>query len=290
MNTQKYIRDTDRDFAMRLSHIAKAVSRRNARLISLSGPTCSGKTTAARLLEREIETYGGEVHTVSIDDFYYSRDYLHELARKNGDSGIDYDSEQTIDLEALESFIREVMEGKEAHCPNFDFSSGTRKGYRTYKAEKHDVFIFEGIQAIYPKINALLAPYGTLGIYIAPMTPINEGEQTFLPNEIRLMRRLVRDANFRGANALFTLKLWESVRRNEEKNIFPNTDVCEYKIDSTHSYEIGVLRPYLEKILPPVLLDSEYAKTAREILLRIGNVDPIDSTLIPEDSLYREFV
>lgn len=290
MNVKKYIRECDDRFADILLHVAEKIRGRGARLISLSGPTCSGKTTAALMLEHALESSGCEVHTVSIDDFYYDREYLHSLSEKKGSDEIDYDSEETIDLDALALFVREVMEGRESHCPTFDFSAGRRNGCRVYKAKERDVFIFEGIQAIYPKINALLAPYGTASIYIAPMTPIHDGEHTFLPDDIRLMRRLVRDTNFRGADARFTLTLWKSVRRNEKMSIFPYADGCEYKIDSTHAYEIGVLKPYLERILPPVTADAEHGAAARAILENIEGIKPIDSALIPEGSLYKEFV
>ena len=290
MNVNEYIRECDGRFAESLLRVAESLRERGARLISLAGPTCSGKTTAATILERALESEGGEVHTVSIDDFYYDREYLHALSEKKGNGVIDYDSEDTIDLEALKIFVGEVMSGKEAHCPTFDFASGRRNGYRTYRAMECDVFIFEGIQAIYPKIRALLAPYGTASIYICPTTPIRDGGHFFLPDDIRLMRRLVRDAGFRGTDARFTLELWKSVRRNEEEIIFPYADACEYKIDSTHAYEIGVLKPHLENILPPVLDDLEYGKTARAILESISEVTPIDSALIPEGSLYKEFV
>lgn len=290
MDLKSYILDCDGIFENRLMSIAETLSVGEAKLISLSGPTCSGKTTAAAMLEKNLETYGGEVHTVSIDDFYYGRDYLHTLSAEKGNGDIDYDSENTIDLEALEGFVCEVMSGKEAHCPIFDFSSGSRTGYRTYRADKNDVFIFEGIQAIYPKIKAILEPYGTVSVYIAPLTSVTAGGQTFLPNEIRLMRRLVRDSNFRGADALFTLKLWQSVRLNEEVNIFPYVGTCKYKINSTHDYEIGVLKPYLEKILSPVLDCEDFGTAAEEILLKIKDVADIDSALIPKNSMYREFV
>ncbi len=295
MNTREFIKKCDADFRERLYLVAREVVRsfesdRRIRLVSLSGPTCSGKTTAAAMLAEYIESHGKRVHIISIDDFFYSREYLHTLALESGTDEIDYDSEKTIDLEEFERFTLEALSGESVHCPIYDFKKGERDGYREISSGKDDVFIFEGIQAIYPCVTELLYPHGYISLYIAPATPICCGTQTFLPDEIRLLRRIVRDAHKRGTAAEFTMQLWESVRRNEEKNIFPYADTCTYRIDSTHEYEIGVLKPYLEDALREVESESEHYREAKEILRRIENIAPISDKYIDENSLYREFV
>lgn len=295
MNTLQYIRKCDADFRERLQDVADAVARsfdsgRSIRLISLSGPTCSGKTTAAAMIADRLEEHGKRVHVISIDDFYYDRDYLHEISRKKGLDVIDYDSEETIDLASLDAFVEEALSGESAHCPTFDFKTGNRRGYRAVESGENDVFIFEGIQAIYPSVTALFEPYGFIGVYIAPLTPLCVGDKVFLPDDIRLMRRIVRDAHFRNTDADFTLSLWKSVRANEERSIFPYVNNCAYRIDSTHSYELGVLKPYLEEYLRDIGESSENFSTAREILSRVEKIEPIDSSLIDDRSLYREFV
>ena len=136
----------------------------------------------------------------------------------------------------------------------------------------------------------LFEPYGFISVYICPQSSVETGGKIFVPNELRLMRRIVRDYNFRNADAEFTMHLWESVRQNEEKNIFPYADACVYKIDSSKPYEIGVLKPYLEKILGVIPPDSPYYKASRQILEKISDIQPISSDLIGEDSLYKEFV
>ena len=295
LNVQEYILKCDADFRQRLYLVADKVAeaflhKKGIGIVSLAGPTCSGKTTAAAMLAERLERDGREVHIISIDDFYYDRDHLHALSAAKGTDKIDYDSEETIDLGALEAFVNEALSGELAHCPVFDFKTGGRAGYRTVHSGEGDVFIFEGIQAIYPKVTALLAPFGAVSVYIAPLSAITYGEQTFLPDEIRLMRRIVRDANFRAASADFTMMLWDGVRENEELNIFPNALKCTYRIDSTHNYELGVLRPYLEKLLRTVPKQSAHYGDAMKILERISDVAPIDSELIQDDSLYKEFV
>lgn len=281
----------DSDFYSRLSHVVNCLAKnRHTKIVSLSGPTCSGKTTAAKMLAEGLESQGRAVHIVSIDDFYFDRDYLHELSRKSGSDIIDYDSASTIDLDALKIFVAEATRGEAVHCPVFDFRTGTRQGFRTVDAEDGDVFIFEGIQAVYPEITQLFAPVGYEGVYIAPMTALRSGEYSFEPNEIRLLRRIVRDANFRNTDAEFTFKIWESVRANEEKNIFPHVDSCAYKIDSTHAYELGVLKPFLERQLGAINENSLYFEKAGYILSRLADTEAIDASVIEDGSLYREFV
>ncbi len=295
MNDREYIKKCDADFRARLCDVADALSASlegegGARLVCLAGPTCSGKTTAAAMLAARIGESGRQVHTVSIDDFYYDRDYLQRLSCEKGIDGIDYDSEDTIDIDALDTFVRDALADKEAHCPTFDFVTGNRNGYRTVSVEKGDVFIFEGIQALYPRVLSMLAPYGVVGIYIAPLTPLCYGNDVFLPDEIRFLRRIVRDANFRGTRADITMHLWENVRKNEEKNIFPYVDKCKYRIDSTHEYELCVLAPYLDRLLAEVPRESENHGTAIKLLERIEGLVHIDAALLGEDSLYKEFV
>ncbi len=295
MNDREYIKKCDGNFRARLYDVADALSARlendkDVGLVCLAGPTCSGKTTAAAMLASRMEESGRQVHIISIDDFYYDREYLHELSIQKGIDGIDYDSEDTINLEALGNFVREALSGTEAHCPTFDFATGNRNGYRTVSSGEGDVFIFEGIQALYPRVLSMLKPYGLMSVYIAPLTPLCQGDNVFMPDEIRFLRRIVRDANFRSTTADFTMHLWENVRLNEEKNIFPFVDKCMYRIDSTHEYELGVLKPYLDKILNCVPRESKNFSEAQRILAKINYINPIDSELVGDESLYKEFV
>lgn len=290
MNIREYIRGCDAEFRKRLYSVADAIVAGQERVICLSGPTCSGKTTAAAMLADRLRADGREVHIISIDDFYFDRDYLHELSRKKGLDVIDYDSADTIDLHALGEFVREVFCGEEIHCPVFDFKTGMRVGVRTVKAEESDLFIFEGIQAIYPQVTEMFEPIGYISVYIAPLRSLSVEGEVFEPDDIRLLRRLVRDSNFRNTQPEFTLRLWESVRENEDKNIFPFTDRCKYFIDSTHDYELGILRPFLERILPIVPEDSKYKSKTKDILMRLSAVESLSSSLIEEGSLYKEFV
>lgn len=267
-------------------------SDESVKLIRLVGPTCSGKTTAANMLKERFLARGKYLHIVSIDDFYYDTDKLREISSSLGLDNVDYDSPDTIDIDALRSFVNEIFTKDVSHCPIFDFNIGKRSGSREFKCGEEDIFLFEGIQALYPNVSELFANIGhpSVEIYIAPQSAIEVGGSVFDPCEIRLMRRIVRDRNFRRTEAEFTFHLWRSVRQNEEKYIFPFIKDCKYSIDSTMPYEIGILKPYLKKAFSVLPQDSEYRSEADVILKKIERVPTLSDALIKDGSLYREFV
>ncbi len=292
-DTSKWIAECDERLWAQLSLIAEEICRdSDTKILRLIGPTCSGKTTAAKLLKERFLTYGKHLHLVSIDDFYFDTERLREMSRESGRQKVDYDSPETIDVDALRAFVTEIFTDEKSHCPIFDFNIGKRAGYKEFKCGKEDIFLFEGIQALYPSVSEIFEATGhpSADIYIAPQSRIEIGGNVFEPNEIRLMRRIVRDRNFRKTEADFTFHLWHSVRENEEKNIFPYVGACKYSIDSTMPYEIGILKPFLKSALDALANDSEYRADADRILKKTEKVLPLPHSLIPEGSLYKEFV
>lgn len=286
-----FVLECEKDFEKRLTHTVREITGiGEVKIIALSGPTCSGKTTAAKRIIRELDSCGRRVNVISIDDFYYDKDVLHRKSAQKGTDAIDYDSVETIDIDSLGEFINRISEGGELICPVFDFNCGRRVSERKIVCGEDDVFIFEGIQAIYPEITPLFDTHGYLGVHIAPHSGLNVGGAIFEPNELRLLRRLVRDSNFRSTSAEFTFKIWDSVRKNEDKNIFPYTDSCLFHIDSTFAYEIGILKPYLVKILTEVSADSRYRDMADAILDKVAPSEEIAIDNLSANSLYFEFV
>lgn len=291
IDVKGFIRQCDEAFSQKLREaVDQLFDNGNIKVICLSGPTCSGKTTAAGMILGRLSDMGLRGHLVSVDDFFYDREYLIRLSEYKGLSVPDYDSVDTIDLAALGSFAREIFTSDTVHCPRFDFQSGNRTGYDTLNIGKDDIFVFEGIQCIYPEVLKVLEDYPCGSIFISPESPIKTENNIYYPNEIRLMRRIVRDSNFRGTSPEKTFAMWQSVRKNEEENIFPHTDRCDVRIDTTMPYEIGVLKPYLENILKNVPPEDAFRRNAEEMLHKISGESAISSELIPADSLYREFV
>lgn len=286
-----FVETHESDFERRLDEIAERVcADHSIRLVALSGPSCSGKTTTANKLISELESRGRKVHVVSIDDFFYDKARLAEIAKENGDGKIDYDSIKTIDFNALAECVEEIFSDGKTLVPRFDFKEGKRVGYAEYDPDEEDLFIFEGIQAIYPEITALFKKYPSVSVYICAESGVRIGDKIFEPNEIRLLRRLVRDYNFRASSPEFTMYLWDSVRSNEDANIFPYVDGCDMKIDSTLAFDVNILKPYLEDVLKKMPEDNEFIGRARRIIEKIKDIEPVSKDYLAEDSLYNEFI
>ncbi|MBR3894752.1 MAG: hypothetical protein IKJ35_06345 [Clostridia bacterium] len=286
-----FVEAEDSRFARELKSLSDRVAASpKLKILGLTGPTCSGKTTAAKRLTASLESAGHRVHTVSLDDFYHDKDVLQKRAEEDPEIEIDYDSEDTIDVALLEEKTRSLLSGFPTQMPRFDFQLGCRCEGDLLDAEEGDVYLFEGIQLLYPKVYAILNDPAYQDIYICASSAIELNGVRFEPNEIRLMRRLVRDFRYRASNPDFTFYLWQSVRENEEKSIFPNVHLCENRIDSTMPYEIGMLKPYLLEILPLVPSDSRFAPNAKEILEKLTGIREIPSEYMMKNSLYKEFI
>lgn len=287
----RFVAHCDAALERRLEEVAEELAGETGiRMIGLTGPTCSGKTTTARKLIECMEREGHRMHVISIDDFYYDTEYLHRLADADPEVEVDYDSEDTIDVELFAACFASLAAGNPTEMPHFSFEKGKRVKGETVTPQEGDVFLFEGIQILYPRIRAILEGEHYRSIYIMPQTSIRMGEELFEPEELRLMRRLVRDYRYRATNAEYTFYLWESVRRNEDLSIYPYAHLCNYSIDSTMPYEVGMLKPYLENILAEVGKESRYYATAVEILRQVKDVQPIPVEYISENSLYKEFI
>lgn len=259
------------------------------RTVLLSGPTCSGKTTTAKKLITEFSEAGARVRVVSIDDFFYDRALLIERAVATG-GRIDFDSPSTIDMEALAEAVDDILSGRPARLPRFDFLSGRRCETVTVPHGEHDVYIFEGIQAIYPTVTALFAGHRCASVFAFAERGIALADTAFDRTELRLLRRLVRDYNFRGADPTFTLDLWESVRENEEKNILPYIGTQDVVIDSTLGYELSALKPFLLPLLSRIPEEHSFFSEARRIASILSRIDEISKSYIPATSVYREFL
>ena len=286
-----FVERCEAEFERRLvDAVEKVCEHQGIRLIGLTGPTCSGKTTTAKKLISYLTAQGKNVHVVSIDDFYLDREVLIARANDDPDVEIDYDSEDTIDFDALKKCIDEVFTDEPTKIPKYDFVEGRRVGYITIDPDENDLFIFEGIQAIYPKVTELFHKYNYKSLYICVESEICIDDVVFKPNELRLMRRLVRDYKFRASSPEFTLYLWDSVRANEELNIFPYVNNCDYFINSTLPFEVNLLAPYLRDILPKVPKDNAYRKNADAILTKLEGIQSVSSKYLIDDSLCYEFI
>ena len=288
---KNFIDESDAKFDELLSIAARKVFSGDEKIIGLTGPTCSGKTTAANKLKSIVESMGKRMQVISLDDFFKDEFSTQEIDRDSTDAdGLDFDSPDTLDMPLLTEFVHDLFSKGRATKPIFDFKTGTRPEYYEVVRHDDDVFVFEGIQVLYPDVVKLLGSEGSKTLLVCPKSAISIGDVTFEPNEIRLMRRIVRDKNFRDTNAGFTIALWESVRRNEENNIFPNVDENCIIVDTTHPYEINILKPYLLEALKHIAPGNKYYETRLNIEKKLCGIEGAQSELIGKNSLYKEFV
>ena len=291
----------ERDFDARLNEAASAICAdcitHGVKVIRLSGPSCAGKTTTAHKLTSVLEAAGRVVYPISIDDFFYGRDVLEAKAEASPNGELDYDSVAAIDLPALKTCVRDLMEKGSARIPVFDFITGYATECRdlTVPDGVEPIFLFEGIQAVYPEVAALFAGIPERSIFINVMKETvlvspDGAERVFTPEDIRLLRRLVRDEAKRGTSPDFTLTLWHSVRANEEASIYPSAPACHYGIDSNMAFDVHMLAPHLRRIMAEHPCDGEEAAWARRILASVEGVEGIDPVCLAPNSLYHEFI
>ncbi len=291
---QRLVTASEEVFADALEHALDNVihkhidnGKEGAKIITLSGPTCSGKTTTANKLIRMITESGYHAVVMSIDDFFIDR------ARTNAIEGDvpDYDTVKAIDLAEFDLCVRGLMAGKPTLIPHYDFVTGKRDSYSEYYPTRRDIFIFEGIQAVYPEVVSLLGEdYKSIFIHVDES--VSADGVTLDRSEIRLLRRLVRDFRFRNALPEFTLYLWQNVRANEEANIYPNAMDCDVTINSFLPYEPFLLAKNVLPLLDSIGADSPYRDEADALAEKLKPfVNPhFDESMLPENSVFREFI
>ena len=289
----------EKSFDGRLDEVAREISRaclcEGVKIIRLSGPSCAGKTTTADKLDAVLEEAGRAVYPISLDDFFFGKEHLHKHALLYHQGKLDYDSVDALDLKTLKTCVHNLLTTGKAEMPVFDFKTGDRTGYYTLdttKDERPPVFLFEGIQAVYPQVVAMLGDVPQRSVFISVASPVQVGDVIFEPNEIRLMRRLVRDEAKRNATPAFTLMLWHSVRDNEEDSIFPYAGDCDIHIDSAMGFDVHMLAPHLRRLFEthPLPEDAEDAAWVRTILEKLQGVEAISHQHLASNSLYHEFI
>jgi len=263
------------------------ISEKN-KIFTLSGPTCSGKTTTAKKIVSTLSGDGKKVKVISLDDFFVGRVIPHDEAVRTN-TKVDYDSIRSVDLPFMTECLHDIGRGKTVKLPLFDFGLGKRIGYEELDPGNYDFILFEGIHAVYPEVTRILREYGDYSVFIS----VNKGIETkgtfFSPEELRFLRRLVRDCKFRGSSPDFTFYYWETVTENEKENIIPNIDTQDIKMDSVMPYELGMIKPFAKELLGTVQKDNRYYTESVKILEKLEPIEEISSYL-PENSMYREFL
>lgn len=285
---REFVQTCENRFEESLSRLVRSIVHENPpRVITLAGPSCSGKTTIAGKLTAEITAAGKKAVVLSIDDFFYDRPRTARL-----DVHADYDSVAAIDLSCLSDCTDRMMRAESVRLPQYDFVTGRRSSYREYVRGENDIIIYEGIQAVYPEVTALLRSYPYKSIFVDVTDDITADGILFDRTEVRLARRIVRDFRFRSAPPEFTLALWESVRRNEEDSIFPYAGGSDYVLNSLQPYELYLIGQYVLPLLETVDCASPQYHAAAQLAAKFRALrgESIDPECLSPNALYHEFL
>ena len=270
------------------SAITKANNERGVRMALISGPSSSGKTTFSKRLGIQLRLRGLDPILIALDDYFVDRDKtpLDEEGKP------DFEALEAIDLATLNDHLHRLAAGQSVEIPRYDFISGKRQWHeKPLKLNERSVLIMEGIHALNPRLTPSIDDTQKFKIYISCFTSVAmDNYSRISTTDNRLLRRTIRDNATRGNNALRTLNMWPSVRRGEERHIFPYQENADVMFNSSLFYEISVLRAIAEPVLREVPeTATEYAE-ARRMLKFLDNFVPIAPDEIPPTSLLREFI
>ncbi len=260
---------------------------KNIRLIAIAGPSSSGKTTFSNRLKIELMSKGINPVALSIDNYYIDRDKV----ERQPDGTIDFEDINTLDLKLFNEHLVSLINGEEIETPKFDFHTGKRVPGKKMKVPSNSPIIIEGIHALNELMSEAIPSYQKYKIFIAPQIQMNVDDHSPLSTtDLRLIRRIVRDNNFRSAPAEQTIGMWNSVRRGEFKWIYPNQETANYVYNSGLTYELCVMKKYAMPLLTAIKTDSPHYMVAKRLIRFLKNFKEIDENAIPCNSLIREFI
>lgn len=274
----------------RFSRIADMICEREARAVMLAGPSSSGKTTSANRLATQLRGHGKRPILMSLDDYYVDRDKI----SPGPDGKIDLEHINTIDTKLFREHLEALLRGEEIEIPRFDFKSGKRvwDGHKM-RLSKESVIIVEGLHALNPTLlPESLDSRLIFRMYVSPLLPLNLDDHNRIPTSyLRLLRRIVRDYATRGASVQRTLSMWDSVRRGEERWIFPFQEHADVIFNSSTLYELSVLKRHIFPLLVAVEPEEECYDEVRAIVKILNYVKEADvDDEIPPTSIVREFI
>lgn len=286
MDNYLYAKKCEEKYEKGLEEVVNKINEnKKILIIFVSGPSCSGKTTTTKKLCESLEKSGRTAYTVSLDDFYL--DTKDTPLDENGEK--DFETLYSLDLEFLFDFLERLCAGKPVYAPRFDFVKKRRDNtYTKIDMEDGDVCIVEGLHGLNPIITLQHTDNEKVfRLYLEPQ----DNERFDIPSaDVRLIRRLVRDHRYRGTDADGTLDMWKSVRKGEEKWIYPFKDTADATIRTGFEYETGVLKKRAFEVLGEIKEDSEHYETAKRLLAKVEKAEEIDYDAVPENSLLREFI
>ena len=283
INTCEFVQDN------RLQYIAKQIweNRDKIRLVLLSGPSSSGKTTTAKKLSMYLRTAGLNPVPISLDDYFLER----EDTPLNENGKPDFESLRALDIKLFNKQIEKLLKGNKVTVPTFNFITGKKEYNRTVEMKENDIFIIEGLHALSDELLTEIPKNKKYKIYVSPLVYLNiDDDNRINLTDIRLLRRMVRDNRVRGYSPSQTLESWNEVRAGEEAYVFPYQDCADIVCNTFSPYELSIMKVYALPLLYKVQSDDPEYLTALRLIKLLDLVLPLPSDEIPSLSILREFI
>ncbi len=288
-NVAQVIRRAELYHTNEFFEIVRRICKKNSvKIVMLAGPSSSGKTTSAQRLADALMVKKKNAIVISMDNYFKDKGNI-----PIGEDGKeDYECFENLEIDLFKKHMLSLIRGHRVVLPTFNFKKQEKEyNSKPIKLGDNDILIIEGIHALNPKASEFIPKENIFKLYVAPMVSIRFDNYTMLSsNDLRLMRRFVRDNATRGIGVEQTMDLWDKIRKGDEKNIFPYVDNADYILNSSLIYEWAALKTTAEKLLLKVNDSSKYYSEARRLLNTLRNFIGIDTELIPSTSIIREFI
>lgn len=274
----------------KIAGIADNIAKnKDLKVVLIAGPSSSGKTTFAKRLALQLRINGLKPKTISVDNYFVER--KNTPVDENGD--YDFENIKAIDTDLLNNDLLKLLNGEEIKAPIFDFRTGSKKysDENTMRLEEDEILIMEGIHCLNDELTYLIPKKQKFKIYISCLTVLNiDYYNRISTTDSRLIRRIVRDYQFRGYSAMHTLKMWQSVNNGEAKNIFPYQEEADLMFNSSLIYELSVLKNYAMPLLKEIGQEEKEFSEAKRLYSMLSYFEPISEKDVPSNSLLREFI
>jgi uridine kinase len=273
----------------RVTEIARQISGRSdqVRIVLIAGPSSSGKTTFSRRLSIQLLAHGIAPYPIEMDNYFVDRDKT--PLDENGEP--DFESIRTLDTKHLASDLEGLIAGQQVQLPHYNFIAGQSEPGDVVQLKSGEIIILEGIHGLNPELIPEISQEKTFRIYVSALTQLNlDRHNRVSTTDTRLIRRIARDARERGYTARSTIQRWESVRRGEKRYIFPYQENADVFFNSALAYELSALKPIVEPLLRQVPYGTPEHIEAKRLLAFLEWFLPTDSSLIPDNSILREFI
>lgn len=272
----------------RIADIAVQIAEEGSRIVTIAGPSSSGKTTFSYRLSTQLKTLGLKPHPIALDDYFVNR----IDTPRDKDGKYNYECLEAIDTKQFNMDLNHLLEGKAVQIPTYNFISGMREYDKPLlQLEEDDILVIEGIHGLNDKMTYSIPDKDKFKIYISALTTLNlDGHNRIPTTEGRLLRRIIRDARTRGNSARKTISMWNSVRNGENQNIFPFQEKADAMFNSALIYELSAMKLYADPLLFQVPKDCPEYSEAQRLLKFLDYFIPVDPHDVPLNSILREFI